>query len=203
MRLEQITKIVESEGIRFIFYPEDALYRKNSIVYINVIVDSKERQEYKIKNENEQKEYVSKSVAIFLPDIDSERLGNVYINNDEMTYDFTLKKIRKIVSISKEHENLAFSLYLILHEIGHWYHFDEMGRKPYIYANEDTDVREEVFNRQQDLQKEMSLKKSFNKLTKNDLMTMKNWIIDYNNIPIEKRANSYADKNFKKMWDKL
>lgn len=202
MRLDKIIKIVDDKEVKFSFYIDKNIYKNNNIVYIDVL-NLKDRQIYKRQTQEDKEKYVSDSARILLPDITSERLGNIYINIDEFTYDFTLKNIRKIVSISRENENLAFTLYVILHEIGHWYHFDEMGRKPYSYAKEDADIRLKMFNKQQDLQMEMSVKKSMNQLTKKDIMTIKNWVIDYNNIPIEKKANKYADKNFKEMWRKL
>lgn len=155
------------------------------------------------KSETEQREYVSNSARIMIPHISVERLAQIYINNDPTTFEFTLKKIRKKINISNNKDRLAFSTYLILHEIGHWYHFDEMGRKPYIYAHEDSELRKEVFNKQKELELEMSIKKSTGKLTQQDEMKMKNWVIEYNNIPMEKRANNYADDNFKEIWLKL
>ena len=198
MNLKRITKILGNQDVRFNFY--DELEIRNEIVYFSAISDFERKLLYDNLSNNDKSEYISNSATINLPNISEDILYERYNKFDKWAFKITLDKIRKVTTIYSNEEKLAFAAYIILHEIGHWYDFIEMGKKPYIFSEKDIMLRKKVFKERISLQESLYLKAY---LTEEENKKVELYYEKYNSIPMENKANKYADMHIDDFLNKL
>ena len=108
-----------------------------------------------------------------------------------------INELKKHFSISDEQMHIAYTLFVVLHEIGHVLHHQESGLTNSEYWYRYNGSRDDVW---------MIYQFCHNMICKNPreqqlLQTFVNQI--YNNIPSEKYANEFAVDNFITNWQKL
>lgn len=207
MYLRKITKILNDQldnqlEFKFISINENLNELQNLITF-NILSDE-EKCKYEKCNENEKKKFVSSSARIVLPNISTDYLVEVYKNNpcNKITYDLTIDKIKKIINCSsEEEEKIAFATYIILHEVGHWIDFKEiMKNNPYTFEKKDLKIRKNLHDEYCNFGK--NIKNIFN-LNDKEKIELKRLFKKYRNIPLEKNADQYADKNLERVMNKL
>ena len=88
-----------------------------------------------------------------------------------------------------------FTLYCILHEIGHWVHFDSVGRKIWVYT-EDRSQSENVYNLQNKLQDKII--NQGGKILPDNITERMRLLEKYNAVLCEQKANDLPMKSFAK-----
>lgn len=196
---KKIAKMVNCENAPINYYK----YENDCMRYVTYFesINSEHSKEYEKMSENEKKEYISNSAAIFLPLISPDHYKEETKKVMSPDYSWTLKKVETKIHILPEYESMSVALYMILHEIGHWYDFLRCEKKPYFYMpQEEIQKEKELHDYRKNLQQTLSLKKE---LSPHDRGLIKKYIYDYNNLPREKRANIYADEHYIESYNKL
>lgn len=187
MLIKQIVKKINDKNVPTKFYNFDEAFIPKYLAYINVISDE-ERELY--NNYSNKIDFISKSGAVYFPYMSVDIFAETQKKYDEVGYKLTVSKIKTIIDIDTSYEEkLAFSIYVILHEFGHWFHFEEMGKRPYLFGQQDLELRKVVFDKQKKL--------ANNILSSTDNDIKAKLFYEYNSIPMEKRANDFADEHLK------
>lgn len=169
------------------------------LMYLQSI--SKEKQKgFSMLPIEKQKEYVSDSAEIFIPLISTDYLAEIYKASKSHDYPYTLAKVNNIVKISKDNEPIAIALYMLLHELGHWDDFVKCGKNPYSFTMVDREEAKRVNDYRNRIQVQLNGK---SELTDKDHLMLEDFVQKYYNIPFEKRANDYADRQFATMYELL
>ncbi|SKB74641.1 hypothetical protein SAMN02745120_0128 [Acetoanaerobium noterae] len=192
MTLKKIISEINTNNIPIGFYRLEEGRFPEFLVYLYTISDENERNKYNTLKNKES--YVSESGKIFFPYSSIDVVKETYRQYDLISHDITTEKINSILNINSPSElYLAFSLYLILHEFGHWIHFEELEKKPYLWHQEDVHFKREYARKRNKAKYNPNLQKSYYvELNK-----------EYNAIPMEKRANDYAENHLKKYFELL
>ncbi len=194
MLLKKMIRILNNKNVIFMFYELKNIVNQQHLAYISVLSDE-EKDIYNNCDESNKKKFVSNSSVIYLPYLSSDMFVEIYKQNDKASYNLTIDRIKKIIDIdSSSEEKIAFVAYIILHEVGHWIHFEEMGKRPYRFAREDSNIRKKVYLEQLNMKRKLIGK---SKLNENEEKDIEKLFYKYHSIPMEKRADEYADKYLK------
>ena len=169
------------------------------LIYLQTVSKQKQKEFARLQIE-EQREYVSDSAEIFIPMISPDYLAEIYKASASHDYPYTLSKVKNIANVSKEDEHIAVSLYMLLHELGHWDDFVKCGKKPYLYTMPDSEEAKKVHDYGNQIQLCLNGKSV---LTQKDHSMLEDFIQKYYSVPIEKRANDYADEHYFDMYELL
>lgn len=130
-------------------------------------------------------------VGVYLPNCD---VGTVYkLRSPASHYCFCLQIIKSTMVIDDVENNLAYVLFCILHEVGHWIHFTNSSMSEIEFCKYYSRFRAPV------VQEESYIKS----LADNDpkkILLEKEYTLKYNDLPDEKIANEYAEKNIEKVF---
>ena len=195
MRVRELIEKINIKNVPIYYYSFNERNIPRFLVYIDVLRDPKEIELYDSLSNKE--DYISNSAALCFPDITLEEIIKFQKKFDPNTYNFKITKITSILGsdLNKESKDLAFLIYLILHEFGHWDDFERMGKKPYLFINQDCEILNALNAKKNIMEKDFRMSK--NKTVRNK------WIKDYNEVPVEKKANDYAEKHLKIFFDLL
>lgn len=102
----------------------------DSAVYFAVANDEEQRK-YQIKNCTDMK---STTATIHVPNLSVRELVNIYECDGTGLFDLTNEMISKFYNESISND-IIFSIFLFLHEVGHWMQFEKIDRNIYEYMN--------------------------------------------------------------------
>lgn len=141
-------------------------------------------------------EYDQSDVGVHFPDTDIATFLHLEQNRNPINIDQVMDDISNLFLIYQVEYAVVFSIYCILHEIGHWKHFVDSGKQAYEYYLEDLNNRKDLLRIRQfiyDLPNDSPLKKVLS--------------IDYNkqyrNIPSEYAADQFAFSHILPSIDKV
>ena len=197
--VKKVSDLVNSEKAKVNYYVYDEQSVRNYMFSL-VAISGDERKHYEDMCDVEKQEYISTSAEILMPKMSVDRCANIYRNNDLYNFQYTLEKVHSLEKIHVNDLSTAFSLYIILHEFGHWNDFVSKDKKPFHYNMPDSEEAREVFEYRKKIQDRMAIKQEPDE---EDKEMMKEYIKRYNAVPIERRANDYADKNYKSAYSIL
>lgn len=196
--LKKIMHLVNVVNAPVHYYPYRGGYF-GFLLYLQTISKEKQKEFGKLSLD-EQKEYVSDSAEIFIPLISPDYLAQIYKTSASHDYPYTLSKVKNIVNVYKEDENIAVALYMLLHELGHWDDFVKCEKKPYLYTMPGSEEAKKVHDYGNKIQMRLNGKSV---ITEEDHLILEDFIQKYYSVPIEKRANEYADKHYADMYELL
>lgn len=139
--LERILNvIIEKFKLENDVFFEDANSHPNKIISsvpfnLSTGYENNEFELFKSKNEDEKREFVSTGFTIFIFTDIKKNIEAINKINNVLLYPMGYKtticgELRKIMGTVTDLSLIVFS---ILHEVGHFYHFIEMGKKPLFY----------------------------------------------------------------------
>ena len=172
------------------------VFISNSIVSFEC-VSGEERKSYEKLTEEDKKDFVSNSAHINLLLISVERLYELYHMGISCDYEMTINMIKKVVPVSADNEKILFAIFVILHEFGHWHDFESKDKKPYLYAQDEKELKEAYDLKMEILNNESLQEKSDYKIKEQ----LRKWFNRFNAVPREKRANEYAISKIKDAYN--
>ncbi len=179
---------------------KDRIMKGEHIIYF-VPVEGDERKKY--ERTSKKGEFASTSACIHLPDISITDIIDVCKNCDGSgIYDYTCEMIQDKCGTVKNMDD-AFIVFMFLHEVGHWRHFDELECRVMRFIEEDKELEEEAFNNLINLEKQRKTrieKGSTCVQTAKERKLAEQYMKEYRNIPKEKKADEFAQS---KIYDIL
>lgn len=172
------------------------VYISNSIISFEC-VSGEERKSYENLTEEDKKDFISNSAHINLLLISVERLYELYHMGISCDYDMTIKIIKESVPVNVDNEKILFAIFIILHEFGHWHDFELKDKKPYLYTQDEKELKEVYDLKIKILNNESLQEKSDYKIKEQ----LRKWFNRNNAVPCEKRANDYAISKIKDAYN--
>lgn len=194
--LKSIARRMPFENIPFHYYNPNG--NEQFLLHFETISEEY-RSEYYSLAETERTKYISNSARIYVPNMYISKYCSTYKNDDPPTWNYTMERIHKlgILELSTDEAGDMFAIYGILHEIGHWMHFNDVGRNVWAFLQDNAGA-EEVHRLKQQLNDIISTQKKvspiFIKKEVKRLLDM------YYSVSNEKIANEFADKEFPRVW---
>ncbi len=195
MRTKEIIEIINIYGINVVYVTLEKLHKRiseiNSSLPINFTpLNSKEKKMF--DKSKDQENFISKKPEIQFLDCDSVELENFFKISDPDLYLHTLQEIEPF-SQSNIQPDVIYTMYIFLHEIGHYKQFIRLGNKVHAYINQDSELREK--NYYDALNFHNSTQKHRSQYTLTEEIYSKKLLKDYRNIPMEKDADEFALNN--------
>lgn len=198
--IKKIADTVNDENAKIHYYVYDENEMSDHLMYLKVVSDD-ERKTYNGLSDEEKKEYVSTSSEIYLPKMSVDNCVRIYtecvVSYD---YQYTYNKVINLAEIEKNDINVAVVLYMVLHEFGHWHDLASKGNKVYAYSEASVNEGEKACKFGNEVQSRLSYKTTFDE---KDMELLKQATLMYHSIPVEQKANQYADLNYRLAYDKL
>jgi len=196
--MKTIADMVNHENASIDYYLFDKANIRDNIVSF-VALSKQEKEIYEVMNKKEKRNYVSKEPLISIPKLSVYACAELYKVGKFSVYDYTLQKVKKLTSIENINDNdVAVCLYMILHEFGHWNDFVKLGNKPYEFTIHDAKERENIYKHRQELERQIKLGK-----LEDEKSALEDYMIKYNSVSMEKRANAYADTHYELAYNLL
>jgi len=87
---------------------------------------------------------------------------------------------------------------MILHEFGHWNDFVKLRNKPYEFTIHDAKERKNIYKYRQEPERQIKLGK-----LGDEKSALEDYMIKYNAVSMEKRANAHADTHYELAYNLL
>lgn len=136
-------------------------------------------------------------IGIHLPDIEINEFFELEKRRNIIAVQNILEKVNQIMTRTLLNERaLQFTVFVVLHEYGHWRHFIKSGLSPQEYILEENKYRNSLEKERAEIFKlpDYSLEKKIKSKIFNE---------KYNQIPSEIAANKYATLTLKKYMKKI
>jgi len=166
-------------------------------------VEGNERKAYE-KTKNKET-FISHSASIHIPDFTVEEMIETFKCDASGSYELTLQMIKPFFRSSIS-EDVVFICYLFLHEVGHYFHFNEMGSDVKAYTEQDLLLYKENFNKTQQVwvERRNRIQRGITcELTVREKITLQNLRDEYRKIPNEQIADNFAFAQLPKVLDSL
>lgn len=174
---------------------KEKICRGEDIVYLSVIDDTAENEEYRKKTEEMQTIYRTKSPRIHFPDLSVNEIVKIYKSGIEDEY-VRMTLLFKEMNILIRNE-VAFVCFIFLHEVGHWNQLHQNNRLVKKYTENDTQIREEIYNAQNTIIKRIKkraliLGSNNPNIKESERKKYHELQVRYRKIPNEAEADNYA-----------
>lgn len=189
MRIKELVDYLglnETAPFHFQFQKELSYKRSASCKHITC----EERNDYIQKTWAIEKKYDNSILGVYLPDITTDELYDLERKRNAINFHRVLHEINSILCLKTDEIKLAYGIYVVLHEVGHWLDFQASGKSSIEYNLLDSEFRSK-FN---------EFRKNTHALqgdTADELKHAKEAVSMYKNIPSEKAADEYAFENIK------
>lgn len=195
MQVKDLIKIINVFDANIIFdVPKDVaqyISAGRSPLYFTP-VEGKERKQY--ENQKNNQEFRSTTAAIHIIDLSVRELVNTFECDGTGIHAFTSKVIEPYCNAGIPRD-VVFTVFLFLHEIGHWMQFVNVDKKVAQFLNQDLELEKENFDKLNavKMQRQERMKRG-NKcnLTFNERKLLEQYMQEYRNIPKEKDADEFA-----------
>lgn len=141
--LKEIVKILNLEKFAPIHYILEENLNEENYIYFKFITE-KEKSDLKNGVWNINNEYDLEDIGVYIPDIEIDRLVFLEKCRNPWNIEYILDLISFKIKVPIDEYNLIYSLFSILHEVGHWLNFIKLGITGYEYYIEDSKYRLEV-----------------------------------------------------------
>lgn len=186
----RIIELVDYLGLKEIapFHFQPALSHKSSASCKHITCE--ERSDYMKKIWTIEKKYDNSTLGVYLPDITIDELYDLEHKRNAINLHRVLSEINSILCLKNDEIKLAYGIYVILHEVGHWLDFQTSGKSSIEYNMWDSEFR----NTCKEFIKNIH---AIPGNTVDELQHSKKAVDMYKNIPSEKAADKYAFENIK------
>jgi len=194
MQMRELINTINAYNAKIIFYNKtdlDDKLKEGLPIYFTP-VEGKELKKY--RNIKEKKDFISTTASIYIPDLSIEEFVNLFKCYGMGLYEFT-NNIIKLYCNKGIDNNIVFSIFVFLHEVGHWKQFERMGRNVSTFKSRDYELSEENFNKMTSLSEkrnERIAKGNTCILTAKEKKLFNQYMTEYRNIPKEKEADEFA-----------
>ncbi|MBP1745078.1 MAG: hypothetical protein H6Q58_2056, partial [Firmicutes bacterium] len=153
-------------------------------------ITCEERNDYMKKTWTIEKKYDNSTLGVYLPDITIDELYDLEYKRNVINLHRVLHKINSTLCLMNDEIKLAYGIYVILHEVGHWLDFQASGKSSLEYNLWDSEFR----NKCNEFVKKVHVSPVD---IVDGLKHAKEAVDMYKNIPSEKAADKYAFENIK------
>jgi hypothetical protein len=153
-------------------------------------ITCEERNDYIQKTRTIEKKYDNNTLGVYLPDINIDELYDLENKRNAINLHKVLNEINSTLCLKNDELKLAYGIYVILHEVGHWLDFQSSGKSSVEYNLWDSEFR----NRCKEFTRNIRTNPGS---TVDELKHAEEAVDMYRNIPSEKAADEYAFKNIK------
>lgn len=153
-------------------------------------ITCEERNDYNQKKWTIEKKYDSSTLGIYLPDIAIDELYDLERKRNAINFHKVQHELKSILCLKTDEIKLAYVIYVILHEVGHWLDFKGSGKSSLEYNLWDSEFR----NRSKEFARNINAIPGHKA---DELKHAKEAVDMYKNIPSEKAADKYAFENIK------
>jgi len=153
-------------------------------------ITCEERNDYLSKTWTIEKKYDNSTLGVYLPDITIDELYDLEHKRNAINLHRVQQEINSILCLKNDEIKLAYGIYVILHELGHWLDFQASGKSSIEYNLWDSEFR----NKCNEFARNIHTLQSD---TADELKLAKEAVDMYKNIPSEKAADKYAFENIK------
>lgn len=204
MQVKELISIINDYDAKVIFDTPEVvaarIQKGDSPLYFTP-VEGKERNQYE-KSKN-KKEFKSTSAVIHVPDLSIKELVNIFECDATGIHDYTNKKIEPYCQ-SGTSIDVVYTIFLFLHEIGHWMQFEKMDKKVDDYINKDIELQKENYQKICELYKQRQERISRGiecPITAKERKLLKQYMEEYRDIPKEKEADRFAIIELERVLD--
>lgn len=169
---------------------------KSNYVYCKII-SQKEVDDYTKRKHFEGKEYDKTELGIYLPDVDVEEYLELEQERNPAAIENHIDDISCLMFVPLEECALVLAIYTVLHEYGHWIHFNLSGQSSLAYALWETELRKPLLAQEKEIYQmpdwhpeKMTIAKKYDRKV-------------YMTIPSERYADQYALKNFVDSYESI
>lgn len=194
MQMRELINTINDYNAKIIFYDKTDLVDKlkeGLLIYFTP-VEGKELKKY--RNIKEKKDFISTTASIHIPDLSIEEFVDIFECDCTGLYDFTNNIIKPYCNKGIDNK-IVFTIFVFLHEVGHWNQFEKMERNVSTFESRDYELSEENSNKMTTLIEKRSerIKKGNTcVLTSKEKELFIQYMIEYRNIPKEKEADEFA-----------
>lgn len=153
-------------------------------------ITCEERNDYLKRTWTVENKYDNSLLGIYLPDITVDELYDLENKRNSANLSTVLHEINSILCLKDDEIKLAYGIYVILHEVGHWLDFKSSGKSSLEYNLWDSEFR----------LRSKEFARNINAIPghkADELKHAKEAVDMYKNIPSEKAADKYAFENIK------
>ena len=174
-----------------------------SICYFRTIDSEAEIEKYEKKREVDKKKYKSKSSAIHTPDCSITEFISLYSKTnifEDEKYEKTIVRLQNELNVAEcsISDEIMFFCFVFLHEVGHWNQFNfECDRQIYKYGKLDEGNDKRIFEKIHSIYEKNPGMQRLDDISENDKITLNQLHDEYNALPTEVVANSYAYEKLK------
>lgn len=217
MEVRELIGLINIFDVKVVFDKPEKV--KDNMVNGNILfftpVEGDERTRY--SNSKRKDDFLSTTASIHIPDLSIEYFINIFECDGTGLHEFT-KNVIKPYCGKGVPEEIVYVIFLFLHEVGHWFQFNNLGRNVEKFTNLDADEYKDNFNKMQDLQKQHDerlkreyerlqedyawikrdderleeIEKRICKLTAKEKRLFRQYMQEYREIPKEKEADEFA-----------
>lgn len=188
MTFRELVEILELDKLAPIHFHHPKELSKNNYVYFRYL--GNEEKEALINGiHDKNKQYDNSDLGVYLPDLDIKQYYEIEMKRNPCSIRYVIETISYKIPVLLEEKYLVWSVYCVLHEVGHWLDFLKSGKKSYEFSCIEKDYREE-------LNKEADRIYRMNDYSHQKLLFVEEYNHKYREIPSEKAADNYAYSNF-------
>jgi hypothetical protein len=194
MQMRELINTINDYNAKIIFYDKTDLVDKlkEGLSIYFTPVEGKELKKY--MNIKGKKDFISTTASIHIPDLSIEEFVDIFKCYGMGLYEFTNNIIKPYCNNGIDN-NIVFSTFVFLHEVGHWNQFKSMGRNVSTFESRDYELSKENFNKMKSLIEEYNeriAKGNTCILTAKEKKLSNQYMTEYRNIPKEKEADEFA-----------
>lgn len=186
--LKDLVTILKLNKIAPIHYQSpDKLNRENYMFFR--FMSSQEQTDLENNNWNKNIEYTKEELGVYVPDLTIDEF--ISLEKERNYVHDIMNLVSYTITVPMNEYNLIFAIFCLLHEVGHWIQFIEMGLSSYDYFQWDKRYRADlvkdskiIYNMPDNLFEKHILVKDYNER--------------YRKIPSEMAADKYAFKHINK-----
>ncbi len=198
MTVKELVEIFNVYGIEVIFDScEEVAKNLNGHIVYFACVDGKEREKY--EKSKTQPQFISKHATIHMPNLTLEELVDIYKCDGGNSYELVQSELHPFLSYGLP-EDVLFVTFIFLHEIGHWVHFNEIGKNVYDFQNLNLELYKANSAKRNELevnhQKRME-RGSDCPITAKEKRQLIELTNEYHQIPKEMKADQFARNELK------
>ncbi len=204
MNVKELINIINEFEVKVIFDSQKQVkdnIMRGQVMYFTP-VEGKERK--KFENKRNKSDFISTTASIHIPDLSIEYLINIFECDGTGLYEFTKELIKPFCNMNIQSE-IAYVIFLFLHEVGHWQQFINLEKNVEKFINLDIEERINVnkkFSELEEKRKERMEKGNNCPQTFNEKKLCEQYMQEYRAIPMEKDADEFALKHMAKIITK-
>lgn len=184
---KELVEILELNKIAPIHFHCQGELDKNNYIFFRYL-GNEEKEALINGTHDKNKKYNGSDIGVHLPDLNIKQYYELEMKRNPLNIHSVIEKISYETEVWIKEYCLVWSIYCVLHEVGHWLDFINSGKSSYEFSLIEKSYREE-------LDKEAKVIYQMNDYSPQKRILMEKFNQKYKEIPSEKAADDYAFSN--------